>query len=137
MGSREGINVIRTLVLQTCMMITVATMTTVIAAQDRPTPESAPIIDLEDGTIEEVETPPPNDGNGNREESIVDPDNTEVENDTTAAIAVNACPPMISTVCPRNFVFTSFHHNDCIDERGQSCCCINIVFEWDHIAPSP
>ena len=70
------------------MIITIATMTTVVAAQDRPTPESAPIIDFEDGTIEEVETPPPNDGNGNREESIADPDNTEVENDTTGSYEI-------------------------------------------------
>ena len=69
-------------------MITVATMTTVIAAQDRPTPESAPIIDLEDGTIVEVETPLPNESDGNQEEPNVDPVNTEVERNNTRSYEI-------------------------------------------------
>jgi general secretion pathway protein D len=70
------------------MMITVATMTTVIAAQDRPTPESAPIIDLEDGTIVEVEIPVPNESDGNQEEPNVGPVNTEVERDNTRSYEI-------------------------------------------------
>jgi len=41
------------------MIVTIATMATVVVAQERPVPESAPIIDLQDGTIKEVETTQP------------------------------------------------------------------------------
>jgi type II secretion system protein D len=41
------------------MIVTIATMATVVFAQERPVPESAPIIDLQDGTIKEVETTQP------------------------------------------------------------------------------
>lgn len=87
-GAEKETNVIRTPVLQTCMMILIASMATVVVAQDRPTPESAPIIDLEDSTIVEVETPEPNEENTSQVEPIVDPYNTEIENDTTGSYEI-------------------------------------------------
>ncbi|HIN09081.1 MAG TPA: hypothetical protein EYM64_00720, partial [Phycisphaerales bacterium] len=63
-------------VLQRSMIVTIATMATVVVAQERPVPESASIIDLQDGTFNEVETTQPS----------VDEENIEKVDDEGALI---------------------------------------------------
>jgi type II secretion system protein D len=66
------------------MIVTIATMATVVVAQERPVPESAPIIDLQDETIKEVETTQPSVDEENIEK--VDDEGVLIEPTTPVAV---------------------------------------------------